>query len=700
MAAPAVGFSGPTLITASFYPARVAYLIKAGSRAGLRRAVQEATTRWGGISEVILPVSRDGSVGGWWSQVAATANLDAAVTVDVPEDTARRAASQLRLPFVHLRDIDRTGPSSATCHPLVVNGAKDLSVISANGSLWETVLAGDVSPEHLDAMADAAWPVRREELPDQVARAALTGTTAIDRTAAQLACSSGGGAGRTPAMIWLTPGRTVTDLLWFWNLRALSSKTSATPMVLLPLKDVGYWLGFGKQVQGLLRRPAEFSPDVVVFSISRDSAAVHAAAHSLGLQPAASMDIKTGFRWPAEYRVPPFTYRLADNYDFRWWFLSGRTYGKQVQVEVQAGAGRGRLHLESPVSWRGSAGTLVALRGPALDRLPKRSAVAEAVIRNGEWRDGGLQVATTTMPSYDFQITLPSLEEATWIAIRESTRSAKLSDKGRLGAALADRSSQLLMPDIYEVALELATPRKHALVAELKTETNGRLSEDDLNDLAERWGGTARRAYRAIRGIRSVPPPRAARAAEALCDAGWAGRGFEVRCDACGLRSFVPLRQSTDRPHCPECNARQPYSLDASGPRIHYQLGSLADRAVDQGVMPHLIVAALLRRREEQTFVLPGLAVEALDGSLFEVDLVGTTGGLLFAGEVKSNGRAFTEEQVTADVAHSVTLGANLHLMASVSDIPDEAQHLAARLCKTAGIQMEVLDRRSLRPVS
>ncbi len=434
-------------------------------------------------------------------------------------------------------------------------------------------------------------------------------------------------------------------------------------------------------------------------STSKDSEAVHAAARELGLQPAKTMEIKTGIRWPAEDRVPAFTYRLADKYDFRWWFLAERRYGRQAQVEVHVAATKGHLHLESPVSWRGLSGTLLALRGPVLDRLPKRSTVADAVIRHGQWRDGAIQVATHTLHSYDFDLRIPSLEDATWIAIRERTQSAKLSDKGRLGVALAGASSQLLMPDVYEVALELATPRKPVLLAELKAQAKDRLVSEELNDLAERWGGTARRAYRAIRDIRSLPPGRATRAAEVLCAAGWTSRGLEVRCDACGIRSFVTLRDSTDSPHCPECEAPQPYVLDTAGPRVHYQLGSLPDRAVDQGVVPHLLVAAVLRQREEQTFVLPGLAAQGLDDTRFEVDVVGTTGGLFFAGEVKSSGKAFTEDQIRADVGHSVALGVDLHLMACVDDMPAHAARLASELCASNGIGVEILDRKTLRPI-
>ena len=73
---------------------------------------------------------------------------------------------------------------------------------------------------------------------------------------------------------------------------------------------------------------------------------------------------------------------------------------------------------------------------------------------------------------------------------------------------------------------------------------------------------------------------------------------------------------------------------------------------------------------------------------------VGTTGGLFFAGEVRSSGKAFTEEQVGADVGHSVALGVDLHLMACVDDMPVDAVRLVAELCASSSIGLQIPDRR------
>jgi hypothetical protein len=70
-------------------PARAAYLIRAGSQTGFRRAIQEASTRWAGVTEPIIPVRKGGRVDNWWKLVVETANVNATVNVDVPANDAQ-----------------------------------------------------------------------------------------------------------------------------------------------------------------------------------------------------------------------------------------------------------------------------------------------------------------------------------------------------------------------------------------------------------------------------------------------------------------------------------------------------------------------------------------------------------------------------------------------------------------------------------
>ncbi len=51
-------YVGPTAARAAILPARVIYLVADESESGLRRAVQEACTRWGGMTEPIVSVNQ------------------------------------------------------------------------------------------------------------------------------------------------------------------------------------------------------------------------------------------------------------------------------------------------------------------------------------------------------------------------------------------------------------------------------------------------------------------------------------------------------------------------------------------------------------------------------------------------------------------------------------------------------------------
>ena len=102
-------YVGPTAVRAAVLPARAVYLVADGSTDGMRRAVREACTRWGGMTEPIIPVKPGGDVDPWWQQVAQLARADGAVNVDADPEDAAVAARRLGLDLVPLADIDLTG---------------------------------------------------------------------------------------------------------------------------------------------------------------------------------------------------------------------------------------------------------------------------------------------------------------------------------------------------------------------------------------------------------------------------------------------------------------------------------------------------------------------------------------------------------------------------------------------------------------
>src|SRR5260370_41053578 len=55
----------PTAVRAAVLPGRAGYLVADGSGDGLRRAAQEACTRWDGMTEPIIPVKPGGGSDAW-----------------------------------------------------------------------------------------------------------------------------------------------------------------------------------------------------------------------------------------------------------------------------------------------------------------------------------------------------------------------------------------------------------------------------------------------------------------------------------------------------------------------------------------------------------------------------------------------------------------------------------------------------------
>lgn len=691
------GYQGPAWFQATLLPSRAAYLIKAGSRRGFRRAVQEATTRWGGMTEPIVPVRRDGEMDGWWKQVVDLAEVDAVVNVDANQAAAERASVALSLPLVDLNRIDNFGPAAWTTHPLYLPRRADLvPVVSCQGgSLWEAVAAGDLTPAHERDMYDSHFPVRRPKTADQVARASLTAATLLDHTVSGFTENyAEGGPWDTPAVVWVCVGDSYFDCLFFWNLRVLRPLgLGNVPMLLLPATGVQGWVDFDGQFAHLLSRAGEFSPDVLIGGARNDRTAIDRVAQLLHLQPSTD-EPRTGHGWSPHPHAAPFTYLTDSRVDPRGWFTFSRRYGTPVDLEGHLVSGSTTLRFPSPVPLTGGH-TLLDVRGSVFAGLPRRKCIANDICSNSMWHGDAIRLATWAAPEYRLDLRVPTLSAAVERVLNDSAVSHSLSDKGQLGVVLLANAEALLEPGVYETVTDLTTPRSEELRRALIKLREAGSNDVDLMELALRWGGGSQRRYRAGYDISAD-----AKVLERLCALSWAERGFEVRCDRCGVRSFVPIRQTDDLASCPGCRAPQAYSAvsSRSGPTVCYQLDTFVDRASNQGVLPHLLAIGALQRRSPQTYLLPGVDVHFRDGGTGEFDLLGVHDGRIVAGEVKTSHEAFTPAQIATDVEKSLRLGVDLHVMAAVDSFSPSVLAEAKRAAKAAGVELVALGADDLRP--
>lgn len=157
----------------------------AGSRDGFRRAVQEASTRWAGATEPIIPVRKDGRLDELWSRVLRKANIDGLVDVDAGPG-AQVLGARLGLDVVPIAEIDLWGMTQFSTHPANIGGFPQhvMPAIASSDAapLWEVAAAGDLTAEHQALLTRSGVGVLRPRGPDGVARAALARTTLLDAT--------------------------------------------------------------------------------------------------------------------------------------------------------------------------------------------------------------------------------------------------------------------------------------------------------------------------------------------------------------------------------------------------------------------------------------------------------------------------------------------------------------------------------------
>jgi hypothetical protein len=694
------------MIQVAVLPGRAAYLIAARSSAGFRRAVQEASTRWGGATEPIIPVSKSGVVHADWRRVIQLSNIDGLVNVDAHPKAAQTAALSLGLPLVDLRYVDHDGVTRLNAHPTEVVAQRvskspdSATMATTSGDLWEIAAAGDLTDEHLSSWSFGTPPdfyPYRASTADQVGRAQIFCRTLLDRTLSQFGENSvANGPLPSPAVVWVTAPNNFADCLAFWNLRALRPLDFAhTPMVLLPHREVMSWVNFSGNFSSVLRRPESIEPDAVVCSLNVDEQSLHKIAMQLGLQPSTKKRTAGWVFPPRPTKEAPFSYRV--NLDSTRDFLFERTYGRSAHTLVHLYPGRTTIRVDSPVQFCGGGKALLRLSSDAFDGLPRRSSVARLVGENFEWSGSSLQMGVQAQNVFHLELAIPALQEAAWSTLRSSA-DASLSDKGKLATRVDDFavSDVLMKPGVLTTIRDLTTPRSKELERELTTKRELGHPNADLAELAASWGGRVERRFRPATELKTKGASQSA--AEALAAVSWAERGFAVKCSLCLLRSFVPLAETTSSPQCPACKANQQY--EGSGePAVHYRLNPVIDRASDQGVMPHLAALAVLRKRRAHTFLFPGIDVKFPDGTKNEVDLYGVHDGLIVAGEAKTSSKDFTLEQIKRDVDLSSRLNADIHLVVSNEVLNDAVVNDVVLLTNRADLKALIIEGTEVRSV-
>jgi hypothetical protein len=123
-------YLGQQLVHLDVRPKKAAFLFRSGSAAQFRAGVERASSRWGGVQEAIVPVSRRGRIEPRWRQIVEI--LDPDVVFDIAGlDEEARAKAARQLPIDVLPVAMESSPFSGA-HPLVVEHRDGRSFASSS----------------------------------------------------------------------------------------------------------------------------------------------------------------------------------------------------------------------------------------------------------------------------------------------------------------------------------------------------------------------------------------------------------------------------------------------------------------------------------------------------------------------------------------------------------------------------------------
>ncbi|MFC8431148.1 hypothetical protein [Streptomyces sp. NPDC057253] len=694
-------------------PARAAYLIAEGSQDGFRRAVQEATSRWGGQTEPIIPVREDGTIASNHRRIVEIAHVDGLVNVDVSASHAKSLAASFTMHLTPIEHIDVGGVTRCTTHPAdlglpaAVDGSNGYVIAPEGAPLWQVAAAGDLTAEAERGFRDAGMAVRRTHYENEIGESQVWRHTLLGATTAWMNEDFARPApmDSPTAILLVSEANDLDGCVSFWNLRALRAVGlhGEFPMYLLPV-DITNWTTWPGVLRGALQRPDQFSPDVLLASSSVEVEAMHAFAQHMGLKPSAEDQVRRSMTFGKEVpkRSAPFTYLIGFPIDF---VAFERRYGMPGFVDVPMIGEKTALRFTSPVPTKLAYGglSLVSISDGPIDALPKREPVARLVADSAEWHDGAIQIPDRIQQNWRIELRIPTLAAAYEAVLGELTTSHPLSDKGAIGAGLLGEAATgaLGEPNVFEAIRQLTTPRGEDIAKKLqRLFSKAQPLTEEQREFAEEFGGRSERVFKSAERLGYGSFESAHTALERLAGIGWAERGFQTACSECKIKSFVPFSQETARgvARCPVCGTSTNYTRepDPRGLVVHYRLDGRVDFANDSGVIAHLMVIGALSRRYNHAFLKPGVDLFFADGTQGEADVLGVCDGKLVSGEVKMSGTRFTENQINKDMDIARRLRSDVYVMAATSPIDSEAKQRAKDSCDQLGVELVILERDDL----
>lgn len=689
-------YVGQQLFHLDVRPKRAGYLVRTNSKTQFRDAVERACSRWGGIHEPIIPVSARGRIHPAWRQIFEVLDPDILFDVaDLDHASRQEAAKQLGI----LADpVSAESGYSSGAHPLIVEFQDRIAYASSQSK--PSAVAGP----GLFASGDDAheWMRQRVRIVPSgndvdSAMNQIQGMTIIEATGVQCGEVALEGVMSGFALIWIAEKSSLKDALWFWNIRALMSRSLSPLKAALVTPEAAINQLFTLTLDKLKLGQKWTTPDVLLQSLSIEKERLRSIGSAMGLS-LLDDNSRVSFHLGGTRRTDePLTGLIQ--VDPRQFLLGNREVGVRSTSVVAVEQPTTVLRLASPVSFVNRGGRLRArVSGPLL-RVPHRDSVANLFHRNGSWKQGGLEIETSPMDVYHLEISVPSPHAVLCEALSSAGLRFELSQPGRL----ADAVTGLLKPDMRlfayadmrAVVAALTTKRSKTLARAIRRLERG-LDGRAAAVIADRVGSQlAQVAYpvNSVASITGISLRDAAELLERLARLGLAERGLLVRCDKCNLRPFVPLQVTSLASMCPACRSQAAYATNDAGEiQVYYRLNALLDRASDQGVIAHMFVMDQLAPDPTTSHFVLGAQIHEEKNNLGEVDLLGYDAHQVMCGEIKTSLARLTLSEITKTIDLALRMNADTVIFGCMEEIAQELVEVIAERCHRQDLETRLVD--------
>lgn len=689
-------------------PRKLGYLIQAGSRSHVRRAIRYASTEWGGIGHPIVPVRQNRRIDpGWWQMLD---DLHPEILIDyvgigdiLRHELRQRVGAEvveermLRWDEPGIHTLVTVLPGSLRGRTLLVAPPEATIITEAavgvlpsdpdNVRLWSecgathSVIAS--SQDLLDAQLDVPsplWVTRRQY-----------------RTYVSTVLGA-------PVIVYCDPRPGLSSVVRFWNVRAAGAAVGGVHVLWLPadrLEDQGV----GERLRGLCLAKVQTLPDLLLLGPDEDS--LDRAAQAIGFNHDTGSKSSISFSSTGrDLSKTPLSY-WRGSYDPRGFVLGDRSEGVQVSVPLTVTRPSAVLHFQSPIPFNPTISGKLRVDIDQVEPItwPRRETTARLIADQAEWTRGGLGFVFAPTTIYRIPLRVPDAAAVLTACLGDAGWTWSVSDKGRYAGALlgavGDRSSVAALRDplCLRVIRALASLSSRKAGQLFRANLPPSVTDQQIAEavatvipaLVPRWL-TSNEISSALSSVGpTVKRATVVVALNQLIGDQLVARAFRFECSNCGLTTYIPLDRSADRVTCDGCTVQSALRGTAGEPDLTYGLNSLLDRAADQDCHGHLPVQDWMRDNLEVIWSVPGADLMSAAGTNREIDVLAISRSEVLISEVKSSVGGFPDPVVLSAAQLASDLKADHLVLAALDDWTADRKAEVAALAIGHGPRMTVI---------